>query len=257
MKIIFIRHAEPDYATDTLTEKGCREAELLAQRTKNWKVTDFYCSPLGRAKQTAEPTLNAFGREAVTCDWLREFDLTPYDPQEKLGLWDLKPEYLNKNKNLFDPAHWLEAPVMHTRPVKENYENVMQGFDGLLRKYEYFREGVYYRAPKDHISSNHYMEYDGRTVEHMKDSRVEETTIVCFCHLGVMLNIMSYLLNTTPSTLWQGIFIPPSSVTVLASEERDPGSAYFRCQMIGDTSHLREAGEPVSYYGYFTTPFQG
>lgn len=26
MKIIFIRHAEPDYGTDTLTEKGRKEA---------------------------------------------------------------------------------------------------------------------------------------------------------------------------------------------------------------------------------------
>lgn len=26
MRIIFVRHAEPDYANDTLTEKGWREA---------------------------------------------------------------------------------------------------------------------------------------------------------------------------------------------------------------------------------------
>ena len=28
MKIIFIRHAEPDYSIDSLTEKGWREAEI-------------------------------------------------------------------------------------------------------------------------------------------------------------------------------------------------------------------------------------
>ena len=32
MRIIFVRHAEPDYANDTLTEKGWREAALLAER---------------------------------------------------------------------------------------------------------------------------------------------------------------------------------------------------------------------------------
>lgn len=51
MKIIFIRHGDPDYVNDTLTEKGMREAKLLAKRVADWKnITQFYCSPLGRAK---------------------------------------------------------------------------------------------------------------------------------------------------------------------------------------------------------------
>ena len=32
MTIYIIRHAEPDYARDSLTEKGWREAELLSHR---------------------------------------------------------------------------------------------------------------------------------------------------------------------------------------------------------------------------------
>ena len=47
MRIVFVRHGEPNYANDSLTEKGRREAELLSQRIKNWKVDEFYCSPLG------------------------------------------------------------------------------------------------------------------------------------------------------------------------------------------------------------------
>ena len=47
MRIIFVRHAEPDYANDTLTEKGWREAALLAERVSGWDVTDFYVSPHG------------------------------------------------------------------------------------------------------------------------------------------------------------------------------------------------------------------
>ena len=51
MRLIFIRHGDPDYVHDTLTEKGKREAELLAQRVKNWDVSKFYVSPLGRAQR--------------------------------------------------------------------------------------------------------------------------------------------------------------------------------------------------------------
>ena len=32
MKIMIIRHGDPDYSIDSLTEKGWREAELLSQR---------------------------------------------------------------------------------------------------------------------------------------------------------------------------------------------------------------------------------
>ena len=32
MKILFVRHAEPDYEHDSITEKGRREAAFLARR---------------------------------------------------------------------------------------------------------------------------------------------------------------------------------------------------------------------------------
>ena len=57
MKILLIRHAEPDYARDSLTEKGWREAELLSQRLAGLDIRDIYCSPLGRARDTASLTL--------------------------------------------------------------------------------------------------------------------------------------------------------------------------------------------------------
>ena len=57
MKIMIIRHGDPDYSIDSLTEKGWREAELLSQRLIKEDIDDFYCSPLGRAKDTASSTL--------------------------------------------------------------------------------------------------------------------------------------------------------------------------------------------------------
>ena len=47
MRIIFVRHAEPDYSDDSLTEKGKREALLLAERAKEWNVKDIYVSSFG------------------------------------------------------------------------------------------------------------------------------------------------------------------------------------------------------------------
>ena len=64
MKILIIRHGDPDYSIDSLTEKGHREAAMLAERIAQMDIAAFYVSPLGRAQKTAEYTLNKCGRTA-------------------------------------------------------------------------------------------------------------------------------------------------------------------------------------------------
>ena len=105
MRIIFVRHAEPDYEKDSLTENGRKEAEALAVRTKNWTDIDrFYCSPLGRAVETAAPTLKELGREAILKPWLREFYYPIKDPLtgEIHGPWDLQPQYFTGQEIMYD-----------------------------------------------------------------------------------------------------------------------------------------------------------
>ena len=53
MRILFIRHGEPDYAKDDLTDTGVRQAELLSQRLKDEGIEEIWSSPLGRAQRTA------------------------------------------------------------------------------------------------------------------------------------------------------------------------------------------------------------
>ena len=83
MKLVFVRHGDPDYVHDSLTERGKVEAEILSGRIAELKVRKFYCSPLGRAEETAKYTLEKIGKNAITCDWLREFP--GYIIDEKTG----------------------------------------------------------------------------------------------------------------------------------------------------------------------------
>ena len=53
MRLLIVRHGDPDSEHDPLTEKGWREAELLSERLSKLPVKEFYVSPLGRAKDTA------------------------------------------------------------------------------------------------------------------------------------------------------------------------------------------------------------
>ena len=76
MKLMFVRHAEPDYKHDSLTLKGHREAQLLSLRLAKLDVRDFYASPLGRAQETARYTLERTHRTAETLPWLAGGALT-------------------------------------------------------------------------------------------------------------------------------------------------------------------------------------
>ena len=42
MRILIIRHGDPDYSIDSLTEKGFREVELLAKRLSKLNISDIY-----------------------------------------------------------------------------------------------------------------------------------------------------------------------------------------------------------------------
>mgnify|MGYP003231748075 CR=1 FL=1 len=57
MRLLIVRHGDPDYSIDSLTEKGWKEAEYLSERLSKLDVKDFYVSPLGRAKDTARMLL--------------------------------------------------------------------------------------------------------------------------------------------------------------------------------------------------------
>ena len=95
MKLLLVRHAEPDYEHDSLTEKGWREACFLARRLAQIPAKAYYVSPLGRARDTASLTLKAVNRTAEECLWLREFDAPIWRPDvsdHKMIPWDWLPQ---------------------------------------------------------------------------------------------------------------------------------------------------------------------
>lgn len=236
MRLIFIRHAEPDYSIDSLTEKGWKEAKLLANRVANWPDNfDYYVSPLGRAQDTCRTSLSGKNIIPTTLDWLQEFwvpILNPYTGKISVP-WDFYPEYWTNDEAFIDKNNWYNAKIYNNTDIKEKYNYVINSFDELLSKYGYIRNKNMYITDKEN----------------------DDTTLVFYCHLGVSFLIISHLLNISPSVMWHSFFVAPSSVTILASEERSPHKAAFRIQTLGDTSHLRIMDEKVSASGYFTSVF--
>ncbi len=262
MRLIFVRHGDPDYAIDNLTEKGKREVELLTKRICSWKnITEFYSSPLGRARATGEPSLKELGREAVVCDWLREFSYKTKYPKNvkdkslsgiETMCWDLLPEYFTSDPKFFSKDKWLSSKFMKGGNIKKYYSQVSTGIDEILLKYGYKRNRQGFYDVQNPVPNRNWNEpvYNYH-LQSIKDDYPEETTLVFFCHLGVMFAIISHLVGLSPMQLWQGFYVAPTSITVLNSEERLKGKAWFRVERLGDTNHLTNGKEPISSSGYF------
>lgn len=230
MKILIIRHGDPDYDIDSLTEKGRREAELLSDRIAPMDIKDYYVSPLGRAQATAEYTLKRCGRTAETLDWLREFDrnlIIGPDGQRRIA-WDMLPQDWTEVPEYYDKDKWVDVPVMAEADMRNGIAYVQEGLDALLAKHGYERSGRYYNAV-----------------------RPNEDTIALFCHFGVECVMLGHLLGISPMLLWHGLMAAPTSVTTICTEERREGIACFRVTAFGDISHLNANGEPPAFAGRF------
>ena len=42
MKLLIVRHGDPDYTIDSLTEKGWKEVEFLSEKLSKLDIKDFY-----------------------------------------------------------------------------------------------------------------------------------------------------------------------------------------------------------------------
>ena len=236
MKILIIRHGDPDYDIDGLTPKGQLEAELLSERLiRDENICAAYCSTMGRAKLTAKPTLEKMGLDCEYHEWLREFSYPlvnlPYLDKPAL-CWDLMPQFMDENPLLYSPTQWTEVDFIKNSDVPQAYKTVCEEFDKVLAKHGYVRDGLKYKV----VNPNH-------------------DTIAFFCHFGLGGLLLSHIMNASPMSILNNGFFPPSSVTTIYSEERAEGIASFRCCAMGDTSHLFPAGEEPAFAGRFCECF--
>jgi probable phosphoglycerate mutase len=234
MKILIIRHGDPNYAIDSLTEKGWKEAEYLADRIAKLDVKQFYVSPLGRAKDTASFTLQKMKRDAIECEWLREFAprIVRLDRDVETVVWDWLPQDWTIHENFYQYDHWHEHELFRQAGVKEESDWIISNFDALLAEYGYIRKGHFYEV-----------------------KQATNDTIVLFCHFGVGCILIGHLLGISPMVLWHGMCAAPTSVATITTEERRKGIASFRMSAYGDISHLYAVGEEPAFAARFCECF--
>lgn len=231
MRILLIRHGDPDYANDTVTEKGKREVQLLADRLEKESIDKIYCSPLGRAQATAAPTAQRIGKEIHTLPWLRELS-AHYDMGDRLvSPWDIYPQAWTQNPAVADKDRWADDALYEGNPLKESVRAVEEALDALLLSHGY--------------------RHNGRIFEILPGYADSTETIALFCHMGLGNVLLSHLAGISTPLWWHTMFLPPTSVTTVYMEQHctNTNIALAHFVGIGDISHLYAGGEPASTSG--------
>jgi len=240
MELLIVRHGDPDYINDSLTEKGIVEAKLLAEKLSKMKIDACYCSPLGRARKTASYTLEKINQEAEILDWLHEYKGKVIRESEenrevmvKRSSWELLPSWWTEEE-IYYTDDWYKTELMQSGGnVESEYKKVVSGFESLLAKHGYVRVGKHFKV----VNGNH-------------------DRIVLFCHYAVGAVLTAHLLGVSPMAFWNNAVALTSSVTTFATEEREKGIAIFRMQSYGDTGHLYAGGELNSFAARYCECFE-
>ena len=232
MEIYIVRHADPDYEHDSITEKGEREAKLLSERLSKIEFDAFYQSPMGRAQKTASYTLEKLGAKAETLPWLREFKGSIIKDGNEGPCWDRLPSAWTDD-DLYYTNDWQKGKLFEGTNVEKEYKIVCDAVDELLLKHGYKHVGRHFEV----VNGNH-------------------DRIVLFCHYGVEGVILAHIFGISPMIIWHHLAGLTSSVSILATEEREKGIAVFRMNRFSDLSHLYAGNEPPSFQARFCECFE-
>lgn len=232
MLLHIVRHGDPHYPTDSLTARGRAEAEALGERLSRRPLAALFTSPMGRARQTAEPTVRATGLTPTVLDWAAELSSPRIDDGtgSRQGVfWNVAGEYVRGGE--VDPVAWSDFPL-HAGPhhlggdeeqvrfdIPGTVAAVNAGSDGFLADLGLERSDGIYRVT---------------------DSLPGE--VVVFCHAGLGKTWLAHLLHLPVSLVWCGMFLATTSVTTVLFERRTDDRAVPRLLCLSDTSHLFASG---------------
>jgi len=233
MLLYLVRHGEPDYVTDSLTEPGREQALLVSKRLAVSGIDEIRSSPMGRALETAQPTAELLGLPVTVEPWAYELgeECRTYFPDgQGRGMSQLPTAYL------MQPAYRkLDSEVASTTirglcetHLPERYTELTQGLDAMLEKLGYRRdaEGFYIAvAPHDRH-------------------------VALFCHCAMMRVLLAHVLNIPYQMFCATLVSHFTGITVLNFEPYNKNEKRFSPTLVcyGDTGHLFADGQPQNHY---------
>jgi len=226
MLLYIIRHGEPDYTTDSLTENGKKQADALAERLCTHGFDEIYASPLGRAIQTAQPTCERLKLPYKIEEWMSESltweEFSVVDDSGNKN-WAFGCQNTKLIEHSYSSENWHNNPVFSScKSALEGYKRVSNCSDDFLARLGYKRDGSLYKI----ITPS-------------------EKRIAAFCHHGLGTTWLSHLLSISPHIFWSSFDIAHTSVTILVFRNNPDGFTAPTCVCLSDISHIYKEKLPL------------
>ena len=147
MLLYYIRHADPIYNPDSITEYGKLQAKSLANRLVKEAIDEVYSSSCGRALMTAEATCKKLGLECKPLDFAREDKVWADMSLEVEGMhanWCF--EFPHITKLFLDPAviklgdGWYNHELFANYKFKEGLKRIDKDVDEFFEKLGYIHD---------------------------------------------------------------------------------------------------------------------
>ncbi len=233
MLFYLIRHGVPDYATDTLTPLGQAQAKALAKRLSVHGLDRIYSSPLGRARETAQPTADALGLPVEIEEWAsenlawRDIACDLPDGNHSWSFFHQNTFIRSEKSQNLTWENYLNAPCFENLPnAASGFERVQKASDDFFARQGYVREGNAYKIV-----------------------RPNKERVALFCHQGFSMEFLPVLLGIPPQLTFGSFDFMTTSVSIFHFENYENGYTQPRCLCLSDMSHIYEAGLPMSYHG--------
>lgn len=236
MIFYFIRHADPIYDPDSITELGKKQANALTDYLKELKIEKIYSSTSARAYMTALPTSKKLNLECEMLDWAREdiafkyFSIDNVDGRREWCFFSDKmcTEFLSEPV-LSLGKKWYEAEIFKNENFKEGVQFVNDKADNLFKELGFIHDrekGVY----------------------HVKDPKYNR--VAFFSHGGFSMAFLSSILDI-PYNVFSTKFLVLSTTSIAAILfPTDKETITPRIMTFCDNSHLYKEDIKPYHFAY-------
>lgn len=228
MLLYIIRHGHPDYTTDTLTELGWKQAEAVGKRLAKSKIDRIFTSPMGRARQTAEPACRLLGIDYAVEEWTREIgeeQLTTYPDGKPTPLCAMQNTIARGTDELELPfSRSFECRAIAQSTIKQRYDSIREHSNEFLERLGYREEGGVYRI-----------------------LRPNQEKVAVFCHALFGMTWISQLLRIPFHMMWTSFCYSHTGVTIIEFENNEDGFTDPKCLSYCDLSHIYAENLPMLY----------
>lgn len=228
MLLYIVRHGDPVYVTDSLTERGKRQAEAVGKRIYDSQIDRIFSSPMGRALETAGPACRLLGLECNIEEWTHEIGderLTPFPDGKLKSITNVQNTYYLENGNI--DLNYNEAFTC----TGINESNIKSAVDFIEKHGNEFLERLGYKKENGVY----------------KILRNNEEKVALFCHSAFARAWLSVLLHIPFHIMWSSFSYTHTGVTVLEFKNNPNSITAPRCLCFSDMSHLYAQNEDMIY----------